>query len=68
MKTFREAIDGVMKNADRINKLKDGIGAEYIIDGKKIQVIVDKDLPTTYILAQIDTLLDDKKKEIMERM
>ena len=57
-----------MKNADRINKLKDGIGAEYIIDGKKIQVIVDKDLPTTYILAQIDTLLDDKKKEIMERM
>lgn len=70
--TFKEIMEkvesGVMSNTSRLKIPKDGIGIELMVDGKPIVVVVDKSLPTTFILSKISTLVEKIEDDIKERM
>jgi len=74
MKKFKDAFlaeevkEGNLKNASQLKWDKNGIGLEMEIDGKLITIIVDKELPTTYICARFSEMITKHEKDIRDRI
>jgi len=62
-----EDISSPMMNTSKMKHI-DGTSIEFTIEGHKIQVTVDKELPTVFILAKIETLIESLEKEIKSRL
>ena len=60
--------ESILKNASQLKYDKEGRGIEIEVAGHKVTVICDSALPVVYIAARISELLEDKEKEIKERM
>ncbi len=71
--TFTEILnerinDSGLKHASQLKFDKNGIGETFFINGKTVTVIVDKELPTNFILSKISTTLEKAEKDILDRL
>jgi hypothetical protein len=60
--------DGVMKNASQLKIPKDGIGMEFLVEGRQVVLVVDKELPTTFLISRVSELLVKLESDIKDRM
>lgn len=60
--------ESILKNASQLKYDKEGRGVEIEVAGHRVTIICDSPLPVVYIAARISELLEDKEKEIKERM
>ena len=61
-KSLKELVEkinaGAIKNSSQYKPVKDGYSCEFLVDGKPITVVVDKELPFVKIFAKIELMLE----------